>query len=224
MGLQNTRENKTFASILADGKFHVTVTQDTEGAVLRKWKLKDGTEGEKWELVYDTLEGIITSIYFRDGDYGNQLHIVIEGVDLSMGVDSNFATDFMRKLPSVKIEENVTLKGYSFEDKETKKPKRGITVLQNEEKIQNYFYDADKKKALHDFPSFTATEAKKFDTDDWKMHFMKVRKFLVAHTTKNHLIEAEKTAQETRADKDFDAADTKPEESMEESAGKEIEK
>ena len=197
-GLSNQRENKTFASILSDGKFHVTVPEGTEGAILREYESSEGEKGEKYELLYDTLSGVLEGIYFRDSEYGNQLHICLGGVDLSLNANSNFASDFMKKLPNINVDEHVDIGGYAFADSKTKKTKRGIVVKQGDDKIANFFYDADKDKELHDFPT-PEKDNDDMDTDDWKIHFIKVTKFLVAYTTKNHLIdtpEAHKDAEE----------------------------
>jgi len=186
------KEQKNFVSILADGLFHMTVPEGTEGARVRKYKTSDGTEGEKIELVYSEIVGKITNINFYEGDYGNQLQItVVDGDDkpvvISMNASSNYGEDFMKKLPNVDLEKTVKISPYSFEDKG--KTKKGVTIWQHNgtktEKVTNYFYDVEKKKNLHGYPEFPAAisklmkEGKKVPTAKWKLYFAEANEFLV---------------------------------------------
>ena len=60
------KEDKTYASILADGKIHITVPEGTPEASLRTYETSDGKSGSKWELVYTSIIGKITKVGFRD--------------------------------------------------------------------------------------------------------------------------------------------------------------
>lgn len=210
MSLENTKNYKTFASILSDGLFHIAAQEGEEGAILRKYETSSGEKGEKWEKTYDTLSGIINGIYFRKGDYGNQLHVVIDDINLSMNADSSFAIDFMKKLPNINIEETVIFGGYSFITKDTGKRKKGISIVQSvedeDEKIQNFFWNEVTKKPSSGFP-VPKGKTKDYDTDDWKVFFISVTKFLVKYTTDNHLIESTEAKvikeSEEEADKKF---------------------
>jgi len=202
-------ENQIFASILSDGNIHITVPEETEGAVLRKYKTSDGKEGQKWERVYKDLVGKITKINFRDGDFGTSLQITVTDkeevpVTLSMPVASNYAEDIMKKLPNVNLEKLVKLAPYSFKD-DKGKSKKGITVWQyseetnKNEKITNYYYDEVAKKNIHGYPEPKKTK-KPLTKDQWKLYFAECRQFLVEETTERFGIEEQKSD----ADKDFD--------------------
>ena len=228
MSLQNNRSNKTFASILSDGFFHIpseegTVDESGQEAFLREYEVDN--EGEKVkksksELKYDTLEGMIEGVYFRDSDFGTQVHIVIDGIDLSLGAGSNFGSDLMKKLPNIDYSQSVKMAGYSFKDAKSGKERRGISIVQgvDEEnkgiKIQNFFYDPATEKELHDFPT-PEGDTEKFDKDDWKIYFLSVKKFLVGYITENHLMVSEASKEEADAEKkaneEFDGTDTEPE-------------
>lgn len=191
----------TFASILADGKIHITVPEGTEGAVVRKYTTSDNVEGEKTELVYRDISGKITGVKFEEGKFGNQILITIdEGEEtptiLALGTESNFGEDVMKKLPAVDLKKEVKFTPYSFESKGKKV--RGVTVEQGGKKIDSFFYDSVTKKNLHDFPETPKPKAGKRVTKvQWRKYFSECSEWLVEYLTPIF---------ETEADKEFRSA------------------
>lgn len=191
------KENKIFATVLSDGKIHVTVPEGTENAVTRKYKTSDGVEGEKTELIYNELIGRITNVDIREGNFGAQLYVTVEDdgddkpIALVMGSSSSYGEDFMKKLPNVDLTKTVKIVPYAFED-DNKKLKKGVTIWQHNGKenvkIGNYYYDADKKKLLHGFPEVPAAiekikkEGKKVPSAKWRAYFSEVEEFLIEET------------------------------------------
>ena len=195
--LNNTQEDKLFVSVLADGRLHMTVPEGTEKAIKRTYETSDGKTGEKWELVYTELSGKITDVRFYDGDYGTQLQVTVtdreeKPVVLSLSTGSNYGEDMMKKLLSVDMDKPVRIVPYSFTD-DNGKTKKGITIYQDEKKVQNYFYDAEKKKNIHDYPDpvFPAGK-KKLSTEEWKIYFAQCRVFLINSITKFFKLDEEK--------------------------------
>jgi len=183
MELKSKFGNRTFISVLSDGKFHQTVPEGTVNSVKREYEDKQGGKHSKIELVYDEASGFISKLSFNDNEYGKSLNIELDGDGtISLNVESNFADDFMKKLPNIDLNQKVTLAPYSFED-DNKRNRRGITVYQNGNKIENAFWDSEKKLPKGDLPKVEG-DTESFDKDDWKMHFMRVRKFLVSNTEK----------------------------------------
>lgn len=178
----HNNSDKLFITVLADGKFHQTVAEGTEGAVVRTYEDKEGVEKQKTELIHDSVSGIITGIAFEDGEYGTSLHITLdnEGI-ISMGTASSFGEDFMKKLPNIDLKKEVKLAPYAFEAEG--KNRKGVTVYQDNEKIESYYFDKEAKKAINGMPE-PEGDTSKFKSDDWKLHFLVVRKFLVAETSK----------------------------------------
>ena len=88
----------------------------------------------------------------------------------------------MKRLPNINLAKVVSFEPYCFKNDE-KKLIRGISIKQDGEKIQNYYFDSDKKKALHGLPE-PEGETDDYTKDDWRIHFLKVRKFLVEQTKK----------------------------------------
>lgn len=178
-------ERENFVSILgSDGTFRKVVPEGTEGAIVREYEDSKGNKGIKTELVFNEMEGKITGISFFDGDFGQLIKVVMtdEAGDetLSMDTSQAFAEDLMKKLPNIKLDQNVVFTPYAFVD-ENGKNKKGLTIKQNGEKVDNYYYNAVDKKPCNGFPE-PEGDTKKFDKDDWKMYFIKVRKFLVKQT------------------------------------------
>lgn len=206
-----------FFSVLADGKFHHGVEEGTEGAVLRKWELKDGTKGQKWEITAQDIAGKISNLSISEGDYGDQLHIAFAGekegdrtVVVSLSLSSNFAEDFLKKLPNINIDEEVKLAPYAFED-ENKKLKKGITVYQGKEKIKGAYHEmkkvgkTEKLVTKNGYPEIPK-EATNWKTDDWKIYYLSARKFLVKQLEKHPLFNLaylKAAEEEARADKEF---------------------
>lgn len=180
--------NGRYISILADGKFHETTTEGTEGAVLREYETSAGNKGSKWELVYSKIDATITNIQFHEGEFGEQIQLTFTDGDneviLSQGVATPFGEDIMKKLPGVDFSAKLTFQPFAFLDDKGKNV-RGVSIYQNGDKLTNHFWDAEKKETLHDFPSVSKEEADTYDTDSWKVHFILARKFLVAYTKEN---------------------------------------
>lgn len=177
MEATNNTSDKRYLSILSStGKFHQSVPEGTDGAVKREYETSSGEKGVKNELVYSEVSGIITGLSFHDGDFGKNLQIELDddGV-VSVGVESSFGEDIMKKLPGIDLSSSVKLKPYAFTD-DAGKNRRGVTIEQDGDKLYNYYYDNNAGKAVNGMPEF---DGDMNDKDDWKMYFMKARKFLV---------------------------------------------
>lgn len=176
MEVKTHEASKKYLSVLADGHFHQSVPEGTEGAVVRTYEDKEGNEQTKTELVFNEVSGTITKLTFEDGNFGQNLEIELDGEGVvSLPTSSNFGEDIMKKLPAVDLSKPVRLVPYAFED--AGKSKKGVTVYQDGAKVENYYWSADRKIAINGMPS--AGDTSNFKSDDWKMHFMVVRKFLV---------------------------------------------
>jgi len=214
MGL-NTRNSKVYANILSkDGTIRVRANESEFGGdptiVKREYELRDGTTGVKYERVYNDLDGIIAGVGFFTGDYGKQLHIIIsdkngDEIILSINLQTNYAEDLMKKLPNIDLSKNVLLNPYSFEVEG--KIRKGISVVQDGEKVKSFFHDA-KGKPLNDFPK-PEGKTKEYDSEDWKMYFMKTKKFLQKYIEDNIQLDAVKDTKEILKGKEVTKEDTK---------------
>jgi hypothetical protein len=214
-------ERGQFFSVLGStGNFHQKVTEGTEGARLRKYESSDGIAGEKWELVVSEITGVIDNISIFEGKFGKNILVALkldEGetesdqVIMSFGANSPFGENLLEKLPSLDLSKEVTFSPYSFVDDTTGKPKKGLTLKQNGNKIDSFFnsYNPETKKwtSKKGFP-LPEGEGKGFDTDDWKAYFIGRRKYLIEELKKTDIYTEEK-APEVPATDDVAPADVK---------------
>jgi hypothetical protein len=192
MALTNNKKDNKFVSILSDGTIRLPAEAEAEGAIKRTYETSDGKTGEKWEYVYTELTGLITKLSFYEGDYGKLLQIKVEdGSDkpiiLSVGTETPFGEDIMKKLPAIDLTKPVKFVPFSFETEAGKK-KRGVTIYQNvgdaDVKINNYYYDPEKKQNTNGYPDPELKKGKKPTKEEWKLYFMKARLFLIEETAK----------------------------------------
>ncbi len=171
-----------YISIKADGLLHEKVSKETDGAVLREYETSDGQKGEKWELLYRDIKDVfLKNVGFEPSEYGENILLTLSDgeneVILSENTSTNFGTDIMKKLPNVNFAEKLTIAPYSFTDTKGK-AKKGVSIYQKSDKVADHFWDGVKK--LNGFPE-PEGDTSAYDSDDWKMHFIKVRKFLTAY-------------------------------------------
>jgi hypothetical protein len=195
-----TIEKKDYVSILgSDASLRQVVPEGTEGSVVREYETSKGEKGTKIEKVYQFIEGMITNIAFHESDFGKLLQIDIDGLTLSVSTDQAYGEDIMKKLPNIDLSKSVKFIPYCMTT-EKGKTKKGVTIMQGEVKIENYFFDKETKTNLHDFPAIPEATLKANDKDLWKIHFITVRKFLEKFIQDKFV----KTAPEiSQAEKDF---------------------
>jgi hypothetical protein len=192
MSREEISQPKKYYSIV-QGTFRTQVPQDHPEAVRRDWTSADGkSSGTKYERVIRALYGYITDISFADTEYGTQIFIKLDkNVDgeeptVALNIASREAEDLMKKLPNVDFSKEVQLRPYSFDGREGDEV-RGMSVMQADEfgdfkgKIVNYFFDFEAKKNINGFP-IPDGDVDQYMKDDWKIYFLRCRKFLVQHT------------------------------------------
>ena len=148
-------------------------------AVAREYEDKNGNKKTKHELVYDGVSGRITDMKFRDGDFGEQFTLVIQDgedkFEIHMPTSGKYFADFGKKIPNVNLSEDVEVTPYSFEG-DNGRPLQGMTIRQSGEKLTSYFWDG--KKSINGIPDVSKADRKDYDSDSWKIFFIKVKKFL----------------------------------------------
>lgn len=186
------KDDKNYVNILgSDGSLRMTVDENTEGAKRREYETSDGKTGVKYELVFKSISGMVKDISFFDGDYGQNILIDFDNegeiLTLSVNTASNYGEDLMKKLPNIDFSQRVMIKPYAFED-EKGKVRKGLTINNQGDKIQNFFYDPIAKKNINKFPDPKPNKGDKpYTKDDWKIYFIETRKFLTEYTQENIL-------------------------------------
>jgi hypothetical protein len=214
--IEFTKKANTYFYILSDGKFHTEAKEGDEGAIKREYETSDGKKGVKIEKTAEKISGIVTNLSLYDGDFGKLLQLSFGENELivSIGVNSAFGEDLMKKIPNIDFNLPLTLAPYSFDDENGRK-RKGITVYQNEVKIGNYYSkkDGDKYVTLNGYPE--VPEDVNWDKEDWKIYFAQARKFLTTEITKHKLYNIKPNVNLTPAvdasnyptDKNVDAGD-----------------
>lgn len=204
MGLERSIRGR-YVTIHSDGTLREKVNENDDGATRREYKTRDGATGVKFERVFDSVRGKITNVFFRDGEYGMQLGLTFTDEDENVihvmsNTQSNFAEDIMKKLPDIDLDHSMWMKPYAFED-DNSKLRKGVTFMQGERKIKSIFSDPDTKELKNGYPA-PEGDTKEYDNEDWKMYFMKARKFLIKYT-QEHICPRYATKQQKEADKAF---------------------
>ena len=116
------------------------------------------------EELYDTLEGKITGIQFKDGEYGTQLIISLvndeDVAHLQMPLSSSPASGFLKALPNVNADELVRFKP-KMEEKDGKR-KTSLFLSQNGQGVKWYWT----KDNPGDLPSMKKIKVKGKETWD----------------------------------------------------------
>lgn len=197
--LEKRESNRTYLSIV-QGTFRQSVPSTTEGAIKREWEV-GGNSGVKYELEFHGISGKIIDVGIYEGDAGGRkftnLNVILDKNEetgkspvVSVGVDTRYATDIMRKLPNVNLGDEVNIRPYSFEPDGEDKKVIGVELKQLDsegkftKKVDDFFYDKEKKEVKNGM-IVPEEDVDGWDGDDWKMHFTKVRKFLVKYTQEN---------------------------------------
>lgn len=225
MGLKTEKDKKRYLTILADGKLHERVDEDTEGAKVRTKKEQDGTvvdvedkDGNTiYELTYPGIVATIKDIKFNEGDYGTNINIDLEDEDdnqfiLSLQCASNYGERFMEVLPNLDLNKEVDITPYSFTPKGKTEKVRGITIMQDEEKVESAFAvkDGDEWEVLiKGFPM--PDPKKKYNSEKWKTFFAQRREWIMDYLLEAGLIKAADASDDAdEVEEADDEEETKP--------------
>lgn len=177
MGLGSS-ENKIYLQV-GYGKLRKKTNTPGEGIVERLNK-----DGEKiYAYEYKFIEGKITGIYYKESkDYGNSFEITIKDdrlYNVSLKENSRYCQDFLSKLPAINLNKEVRLTPYEMAGDDDK-TFRGISVLQDGVKIQNFFIEKDGEERVykHGFPK---PNAKKLSEKQWKIYCIEMQDFLMKY-------------------------------------------
>lgn len=198
--LKSSTSDKKFLKI-AEGKIREKVPEGTQGAIARTWEA-GGKSGTTHEFVFDEITGRITNVSFYEGEHEGKkftsLNIELDKIDgktpvLSVGLDSKYAGDAMKKLPNVDFNEEVKIRPFSFIPDGEEKPVVGMEFKQRdglgqfEKKIHNFFgkKEGEKWVPANGFP-VPEGDVALYSSDDWKIFYLGVKKFLVNYT-KEHI-------------------------------------
>lgn len=187
MSKENTKSEGLYYTVI-DGTFRRRVPDGTEGATRREYETKDGAKAVKYEMVIDSLEGKIEDMFITEGDFGRILTVKLDpnekGINphVQFSVESTYGEDVLKKIPNVDFSKEIRFRPFAFTDQTNGKEVRGVEIKQGEEKMTNFFWDSENKKPINGLPQIT-DDPDTMTKDDWKIHFMTVRKHLINYFT-----------------------------------------
>ena len=188
MALVNNKPIGKYIQVGSEGDLRLVVTETTLGAIRREYETSTGVKGVKWELIFTDLSGMITAVNFKEGEFGTSLQVTVkdgedEPIILSVGTDTGFGEDLMKKFPNIDVTKPVRIAPYCVE-KDSGKKIRGMTVYQDDKrKILGFYYDPEAKKTINGLPE-PKGDTKKYSKDKWKAYFLDVRLFLMDEVSK----------------------------------------
>lgn len=131
--------NARYANIIS-GSFAEKVDEGTSNAKSRVNK----NDETVWELYHPSIEGYIKKCYIKETDFGKTLCIVFDceesgTIVANVPVESRYFDSLMLRLPNIPLDAMVTVKPYSFIDKETKGKRQGLSITVNGVKIEPFY-------------------------------------------------------------------------------------
>lgn len=201
-----------YLSVNSNGVLVEKAEMNTPNAVAREWSFGVGTPSEKRGIAYEILHekgvsGKIKSMIIEKGNFGEEFKIVIQNetdlYQIQIKTDSQYFDVLAKKLPNVDMNYDVTLSPYSFLPSDATRLKRGFTVVQNGNKLQSFYYDAETKSNINGFPKFPSRDSEDFDREV-KTWNIQAQGFLVSEIRKrykNLFDEYKKAKEEAQANK-----------------------
>lgn len=192
MSKEQKYQNQNIYYNIIDGSLRTKVDKDHPEAIAREYETRDGVKSVKYERKIDALTGIIEDIGFYDGEFGKVLNITLDENEegrhpvIQIGVETSYGEDFLKRLPAIDLTQEVYIAPYAFTDEENGREVRGVSVMQNKVKIKNFFYDVENKKAVNGYP-IPEGDVREYTKEDWKIFYLKARKFLIAYVIENVL-------------------------------------
>ena len=174
--IEKEYSDKVYLSIVG-GDFSQKVEEGTPNAVRREYKLKNGTQGVKYEIIHKGWFGIIRDIKLKQTDFGEVVNVFFDDAIVSIQTDSRYFSDFAKKIMSANLEEKIFLSPFDFESDDGKRI-IGMSVIQNGTKLTNYYWDTENEKPTNGFPEPEGNTSS-YSKDDWKIFFIGVKKFLL---------------------------------------------
>jgi hypothetical protein len=215
---ETSSTNKQYLSIV-QGSLRQSVAEGTPDAVRREWEA-GGDKGVKHEIVFKAITGLITDVSFFDGDSNGRkftnLNIVLDANEngkkpvISVGVGTRYASDILKKLPNVKLDEEVRIRPFAFTPEGEDKTVTGVEITQKDRsgeftrKVDSFFHAkaGDGKTIIKNGFPRPEGDTRDYTSDDWNVFYVQVRRFLVNYTKQHVSPRFERDAARTTATND----------------------
>jgi hypothetical protein len=174
------QSNNIYLNIIS-GRIHRRVPQGTEGATSRT--LQDGKIVH--EQIFSFVEGVLTNIEMREGDYGKQWMLNFEDKKesyvLQVSETSGYGDDLLTKIPALDKNQTYRVVPYEYTSKQGKKRAK-LKIIYDEEQVNSCYHKFTQvgegwKVDITD-PKYPKPQSDQMDSEEWKIYFMQVRKYL----------------------------------------------
>lgn len=169
-----------FLSIVG-GNLVKRVEAGTPGAKERVNKLGNTV----YEVSFQAWRGIVKDWKIVDSDYGKTLHVNFDDVTISLSGKSQ--SEFIKRFAGARTDQEITIRPYDFVTDDGKR-KSGLTIIQGEEKLKDFFsdYDAESKKFTYKngYPAPQAEWSKMTEAQK-KIYYITTEEFLQNYVTRN---------------------------------------
>lgn len=168
---------------VAGGNMVEKSTEDNPLARARKYEDREGNTKTKYEIIHRGLTGIITDVSLERSDFGERLVITVRNGDdtakLTLATKSDYFTDFAKKVPNIDFSKEVIISPWEMDVEGKSRKRRGVSIKQSGEKVQNFYYDPDKKENINGFPKVDNEELEDLGREDyWEKYWGEVGRFL----------------------------------------------
>ncbi len=178
--VENNHTGVPFLSIVG-GNLVKKVEAGTPGAKERVNKLGKTVH----EVSFQAWRGIVKGWKIVDSDYGKTLHVNFDDVTVSLSGKSQ--SEFIKRFAGAKKDEEITIRPYDFVTDDGQR-KSGLTIIQNEEKLKDYFSDYDTETRKFTYKnSYPAPQAEwgKMTEAQKKIYYITTEEFLQNYVTLN---------------------------------------
>lgn len=193
-----TNSDKIFYKIV-EGSLRQKVNEGHPEAVRRDWQA-GGESGTVWEIPSKSIIGRITDVSFYEGEKDGRkfttLNIAFDANEdgmtpiVAVGIDTKYAQDILKKLPNVRLDEEVRLRPFSFMPEGEDRNVVGVEITHQDHmgnftlKVKDFFYDAEKRESKNGYP-VPPKDKEEMTSKDWKRYFEDAHEYVIEYVKEN---------------------------------------
>lgn len=171
------------------------------GKELQEREISMGKNAGKkiWYVGFDYLAGMLTGVKLdTEGDYGSRIILTVKDVDdtyiLTLPVNSSYGQSLLMKMEGIDITKEVSFQPWQMDKdawknltgKTTKNGRSGLTIKQDDEKIENTYTKEEPKGCPELVIKKVGKETKVNDDDRMIFLYEKLDEFIASVNTTNN--------------------------------------
>lgn len=183
--------NKMYLKVV-DGGLRQKSQEGIPEAIRREWTA-GGESGVVWEIPYKAIIGKITDLSFYEGEKEGRkfttLNITLDENEdgktpvITAGIDTKYAQEILKKLPNIKLDQEVRIRPYSYLKEGNDKNTVGVEITHRDNmgnftlKVNDFFYDWEKREEKNGYPK-PPKEKEEMTSKDWRRYFEDANDFV----------------------------------------------